>query len=416
MGEARPLDPPRISHIPSAPAPSALSFAPLPIPSEPSSPDDHLTLIFDPDHPCFTCISDGTTKKLLFIVESEVIHEPLLKSRTVTSVRRLMEDAPIAQFDWRDVFSSDKVALTPEIAGGIAEKSHSAGPGKALGNGGEGLVKMSASAWLKKSSLPFKDTVKYHNAERKGYKWTGFAPGLSLELYSAECPSQALPELGSVASHHVVDCSHHITLPITPPLPAKAQRVHPPYPVSMAIRRKRRTRDKLLHESDFSLMLRPKHVLYYDMESIIQRTHRGEEYVDIKRPVFRPGALERFTLAYRKTKIFMTDVTSYIGSSVLAQFLKRADFSSLDITALVSVESPDVAMKLEQIGVKTKIKYVTSSYADDVEKFASEADFVLSMADSDNLETAKAVLKGLKKRYKATRKVSIYIHTSGTGE
>ncbi|KAF8071984.1 hypothetical protein FPV67DRAFT_1578220 [Lyophyllum atratum] len=178
---------PATTSSPSQPQITVLSFAPLPTPSVPDFSHKPLTLIFHPDHPCSTQITDVTTKEVLYMVETEIIHEPPMKKRTVTTVRRPNTETAIAQFQWRDFFTSDSVALTRSIAGSIAEKEGADGNG--FGKSGEGLITMSASAWLKKSSVPFKDTVKYKDPERK---WKGFAPGLSLELYSSEYPNEAL--------------------------------------------------------------------------------------------------------------------------------------------------------------------------------------------------------------------------------
>jgi len=109
--------------------------------------------------------------------------------------------------------------------------------------------------------------------------------------------------------------------------------------------------------------------------------------------------------------IFMIGVTGYIGGSVLTRFLERPDAASLKITALV--RSPDKAKQLKALGVNA----VLGSYSDLalVEKLASGADFVIAMADADNLEAARATLKGLEKRHKATGVVPSFIQTSGTG-
>ncbi|KAF8066913.1 hypothetical protein FPV67DRAFT_1215028 [Lyophyllum atratum] len=111
------------------------------------------------------------------------------------------------------------------------------------------------------------------------------------------------------------------------------------------------------------------------------------------------------------TNILLTGATGYIGGSVLSRFLERPDIASLNITALV--RSPEKAEKLKALGVNA----VIGSHDDSalVEKLASEADVVISAADADHLEAARATLRGLQNRYKATGNVPILIHTSGTG-
>ncbi|KAG6820934.1 hypothetical protein H0H93_009170 [Arthromyces matolae] len=116
-------------------------------------------------------------------------------------------------------------------------------------------------------------------------------------------------------------------------------------------------------------------------------------------------------MSTHKTNIFILGATGYIGGSVLARFLDRSDASALYITALV--RSPEKAEKLNKLGVHAVVgSHVNSSL---VEKLASEADVVLSIADCDYLPAAQAFLKGLNNRFKATGNVPILIHTSGTG-
>ncbi|KAF8994645.1 hypothetical protein BDQ17DRAFT_1331013 [Cyathus striatus] len=111
-----------------------------------------------------------------------------------------------------------------------------------------------------------------------------------------------------------------------------------------------------------------------------------------------------------KVNIFATGITGYIGGSVVAQLLEHPNAASFNITALT--QSPEKAEKLKEF--VTPI-IGSHSNADLLEKLASETDVVLAMADSDNMEAAKAILKGLKGRYEKTGTVPILIHTSGTG-
>ncbi|KAF8994636.1 hypothetical protein BDQ17DRAFT_1311401 [Cyathus striatus] len=111
-----------------------------------------------------------------------------------------------------------------------------------------------------------------------------------------------------------------------------------------------------------------------------------------------------------KVNIFATGITGYIGGSVVAQLLEHPNAESFNITALT--RSPEKAEKLKEF-----VTPIIGSLSDAslLEKLASEADVVLAMADSDNMEAAKAILKGLKKRYEKTGTAPILIHTSGTG-
>lgn len=140
-----------VSAISFPPPASISSTIPGPGPtltfSLPESSRAPLTLVLQPDHPCCTQISDGVTHQLLYVVETEVIRQPLVKKRVVTSVRRATGEI-IAQFHWKELFTSDMVSLTREIAGGLAKKDE--------GNGGN-LITVPAHAWIKKRTLPFKE-------------------------------------------------------------------------------------------------------------------------------------------------------------------------------------------------------------------------------------------------------------------
>ncbi|KAF4612747.1 hypothetical protein D9613_011878 [Agrocybe pediades] len=112
-----------------------------------------------------------------------------------------------------------------------------------------------------------------------------------------------------------------------------------------------------------------------------------------------------------QTKIFFMGATGYIGGSVLNRLLSHPEASTFAITALV--RSPSKASKLEAIGVNT----VIGSLKDDalIESLAAAADAVISTADCDDDDIAKAYLKGMKRHFEETGKVPILIHTSGTG-
>ena len=115
----------------------------------------------------------------------------------------------------------------------------------------------------------------------------------------------------------------------------------------------------------------------------------------------------------------------YIGGSVLTRLIDHPDFKSFEITALV--RSTDKAERLRKFGINV----VVGSHKDEalVEQLTSQTDVVIatvcfawflyclrplkkiSQADADDLGAAKATLRGLKKRYQATGKAPIFIHT-----
>ncbi|KAF9453420.1 NAD(P)-binding protein [Macrolepiota fuliginosa MF-IS2] len=112
-----------------------------------------------------------------------------------------------------------------------------------------------------------------------------------------------------------------------------------------------------------------------------------------------------------KTKIFTIGATGYIGGSVLGRLLAHPNAHSFEITTLV--RSQDKANKLKRFGVTP----VVGSFSDVslVEELAAGADIVFDAVDANNLEAAKAILRGLSKRHQATGKPPTFIHTSGTG-
>ncbi|KAJ2925106.1 hypothetical protein H1R20_g12010, partial [Candolleomyces eurysporus] len=111
-----------------------------------------LVLVFEPDNPCNTIITDQQTGKELYTVGTE--------HNGPESVTKIFNDdnAQLAQWVWKDL-RSDKVTL------------------------GQGQP-MSASAWLRKSILPFKDTVYFTDLNGRNFKWKGNAHRLGFELYS----------------------------------------------------------------------------------------------------------------------------------------------------------------------------------------------------------------------------------------
>ncbi|KAH0830119.1 hypothetical protein J3R83DRAFT_1457 [Lanmaoa asiatica] len=97
----------------------------------------------------------------------------------------------------------------------------------------------------------------------------------------------------------------------------------------------------------------------------------------------------------------------YIAGCVLDRLLRHPTFATSEVTALI--RKADKAPAFESLGVKT----VLGSYDDHalLEKQASLSDVIFACADADNAEACAAILRGLKKRHKATGKVPILIHT-----
>ncbi|KAF5368032.1 hypothetical protein D9758_004335 [Tetrapyrgos nigripes] len=112
------------------------------------------------------------------------------------------------------------------------------------------------------------------------------------------------------------------------------------------------------------------------------------------------------------TKILLTGITGYIGGSVFCRLMKRPDFSSFDIRAIV--RSPEKAEKLKS---KFNVTPIIGSHSDIpfMTKACSEVDIVIATADCDDIQAAEGTLAGLKKRFESTGKKPILINTSGTG-
>ncbi|KAL0567558.1 hypothetical protein V5O48_014435 [Marasmius crinis-equi] len=106
-------------------------------------------------------------------------------------------------------------------------------------------------------------------------------------------------------------------------------------------------------------------------------------------------------------------ITGYIGGSVLSGLLNLPNaLAQFDFRAIV--RDPGKAQRLtDEFGVKG----IVGSHSDQelMSKEAAEADVVLAMANCDDVDAAEGILKGLKKRYEATGKAPVLIHTSGTG-
>ncbi|KAN0073836.1 hypothetical protein V8E55_012090 [Tylopilus felleus] len=112
-----------------------------------------------------------------------------------------------------------------------------------------------------------------------------------------------------------------------------------------------------------------------------------------------------------KTPIFFTGATGYVGGTVIDRLLKHPTFETSEFTVLV--RKADAVPAFKSLGIKT----VLGSYDDHelLEKQASLSDIVFSIADSDNALANDAILRGLKKRYEATGKPPLLIHTTGSG-
>ncbi|KAG1738216.1 hypothetical protein EDB19DRAFT_1829199 [Suillus lakei] len=107
-----------------------------------------------------------------------------------------------------------------------------------------------------------------------------------------------------------------------------------------------------------------------------------------------------------KTRILITGAT--VGGSVLSALLAHPKAKSFQITALT--RSPEKVPLFNSVGV---VAVVGSNK--DLEKLtehARDSDVVIACADADDLQAAKAILLGLKKRYDETDKVPILIHTT----
>ncbi|KAJ7470202.1 hypothetical protein B0H11DRAFT_2041801 [Mycena galericulata] len=104
--------------------------------------------------------------------------------------------------------------------------------------------------------------------------------------------------------------------------------------------------------------------------------------------------------------------TGYIGGPIFSRFLERQD-PNLNISALV--RSSEKADKLRGLNARLNIISGSHNDAELVEKIASDADIVFSLADCDDLQAAESILRGLRKRFEITGIKPILIHMSGTG-
>lgn len=122
----------------------------------------HLSLTLTPDNPSNCDLIDGETGKSVYHVFT------VFNPKTTTIVENAAGER-IASWEWNDV-RSDVLSL---------------------GN----APPMSSSVWLKKSIVPFKDTVAFTALDNKTYKWKGNSPGRTLELFSPDDKSSAIARL-----------------------------------------------------------------------------------------------------------------------------------------------------------------------------------------------------------------------------
>lgn len=107
------------------------------------------------------------------------------------------------------------------------------------------------------------------------------------------------------------------------------------------------------------------------------------------------------------TKVYLSGATGFIGSGILEVLLESKNYS---ITALV--RSEEKANALNKLGVKTVIGALDDSEL--IAEQAYRADLVITAANCDHLGEAKAVVEGLRRKFKETGKKGLYLQTSGT--
>ncbi|KZV76064.1 NAD(P)-binding protein [Peniophora sp. CONT] len=107
--------------------------------------------------------------------------------------------------------------------------------------------------------------------------------------------------------------------------------------------------------------------------------------------------------------IIFTGATGLIGASVLQIISKDPKY---DITVLT--RSEEKAQKIVELsGVKTIVGSLEDTEL--LTSTAANSDVVFHIADAFHIPATNAFLAGAKKRFEATGKAPIYIHTSGTG-
>ncbi|KAI0789838.1 NAD(P)-binding protein [Abortiporus biennis] len=112
-----------------------------------------------------------------------------------------------------------------------------------------------------------------------------------------------------------------------------------------------------------------------------------------------------------KISVFVTGGTGYVGGSILARLLAPSYKQKLNITALVRSKE-----KAQIFETKFGINTIVGTLEDDniLEEAAYNAHIVINSANCDHLKSARAILRGLKRRHETTGDVPILLHTSGT--
>ncbi|TFL04165.1 hypothetical protein BDV98DRAFT_362435 [Pterulicium gracile] len=133
------------------------------------------TLVLLPDNPTNCEFIDTLDDETAY--EVRTVYNP--QSATITTVRN-GAGAVIGSFEWKDV-RSDVVTF-----------------------GADGVT-MSSGDWLKKSRVPFKDTVTFEDSRGKTFKWKGNSPGLSLSLFIEDDKQQPVARFQK--AHRILDKS-----------------------------------------------------------------------------------------------------------------------------------------------------------------------------------------------------------------
>jgi len=110
-------------------------------------PQPTTTLVFSVDNPCNTIISDKTSGRTLYTVETHRVNGSVTSDVKITTYVYDWERSLIATLRWKDIIS-DVVTI----------------PSKEL-------VEKPLSKWLKKSINPFKQTSTFEDHVGRKYKW-----------------------------------------------------------------------------------------------------------------------------------------------------------------------------------------------------------------------------------------------------
>lgn len=112
-----------------------------------------------------------------------------------------------------------------------------------------------------------------------------------------------------------------------------------------------------------------------------------------------------------KVHFLVLGATGYLGCPALQRFIDHPNAANWTFTAIV--RSADKAEKLQSIGITAVVGSLDDSQI--LEREASKADVVLSLADSDSLPPIQALLRGSKKRFEANGVKTVFLHISGVG-